>query len=62
MRARVGVTESHRGPERDRERFSKSQREPVKASERASESQREPEEARVGVTIIHLEGLSQKRG
>ena len=62
MRARVGVTESHREPERDRKRSSKSQREPVKASERASESQKEPEEARVGVTIIHLEGLLQKRG
>ena len=33
MRARVGVTESHREPERDRERSSKSQREPVKAWE-----------------------------
>ena len=31
VRARVGVTESHREPERDRERSSKSQREPVKA-------------------------------
>ena len=31
MRARVGVAESHREPERDRERPSKSQREPVKA-------------------------------
>ena len=31
MRARVGVTESHRESERDRERSSKSQREPVKA-------------------------------
>ena len=29
--ARVGVTESHREPERDRKRSSKSQREPVKA-------------------------------
>ena len=31
VRARVGVTESHRGPVRDRERSSKSQREPAKA-------------------------------
>ena len=31
VRARVGVTESHREPERDRDRSSKSQREPVKA-------------------------------
>ena len=31
VRAIVGVTESHREPERDRERSSKSQREPVKA-------------------------------
>ena len=29
----MGVTESHREPERDRERSSKSQREPVKAWE-----------------------------
>ena len=34
VRARVGVTGSHREPERDRERSSKSQREPVKAWER----------------------------
>ena len=33
VRARVGVTESHRESERDRERSSKSQREPVKAWE-----------------------------
>ena len=31
VRARVGVTKSHREPERDRERSSKSQREPVRA-------------------------------
>ena len=31
VRARVGVTEIHREPERDRERSSKSQREPAKA-------------------------------
>ena len=31
VRARVEVTESHREPERDRERSSKSQREPVTA-------------------------------
>ena len=31
VRARDGVTESHREPERDRKRSSKSQREPVKA-------------------------------
>ena len=42
----MGVTESHREPERDRERSSKSQREPVKAGE----SKLEPEIARVGVT------------
>ena len=35
VRARVGVTASHREPERDRERSSKSQREP-------SGSHREP--------------------
>ena len=53
MRARVGVTESHREPERDRERSSKSQREPVKL---------EPEGARVGVRESHMEGLLQKKG
>ena len=37
MRARVGVTESHREPERDRERASKSQREPVRAIGNQSE-------------------------
>ena len=31
VRVRVGVTESHRKPEIERERSSKSQREPVKA-------------------------------
>ena len=31
VRARVGVTESHRESERDRKRSSQSQREPVKA-------------------------------
>ena len=31
VRARVGVTESHREQERDMERSNKSQREPVKA-------------------------------
>ena len=31
VRAKVGVTESHREPERDREISSKSQREPLKA-------------------------------
>ena len=51
MRARVGVTESHREPEKDRERSSKSQREPVKAWE----SKLEPEGARVGVTESHRE-------
>ena len=39
VRARVGVTESHREPERDRERSGKSQRKPVKACE----SKLEPE-------------------
>ena len=51
MRARVGVTESHREPERDRERSSKSQREPVKARG----SKLEPEGARVGVRESHRE-------
>ena len=41
MRARVGVTESHREPERDRERASKSlrapQREPIRAKGNQSE-------------------------
>ena len=37
MRARVGVTESQREPERDRERASKSQREPVRARGNQSE-------------------------
>ena len=37
MKARVGVTESHREPERDRERASKSQREPVRARGNQSE-------------------------
>ena len=55
MRARVGVTESHREPERDRERSSNNQREPLKASEcklepegareRQGESQKEPARA-----------------
>ena len=49
VRARVGVTESHREPERDRGRSSKSQREPVKAWE----SKLEPEGARVGATESH---------
>ena len=44
MRARVGVTESHREPERDRERASESQREPDRATG-----------ARVGVTENHRE-------
>ena len=42
MRARVGVTESHREPERDREKSSKSQREP----ERQLETGRDPVKAR----------------
>ena len=37
MRARVGVTESQREPERDRERASKNQREPQRARERQGE-------------------------
>ena len=44
--ARVGVTESHREPERDRERASTSQREPVRARGNQSE-QRKPERAMV---------------
>ena len=49
MRARVGVTESHRKPEKDRERASKSQsgshREPERDRERSRKSQREPVKA-----------------
>ena len=41
VRARVGVTESQREPERDRERSSKSQREPVKAYESKLEPKKE---------------------
>ena len=41
--ARVGVIESHREPERDRERQGETRREPV----RARESQIESEETRV---------------
>ena len=37
MGARVGVTKSHREPERDSERVSKSQREPVRARGNQSE-------------------------
>ena len=36
VRARVGVTESHREPERDRERASESLREQVRAKKEAS--------------------------
>ena len=39
VRARVGVTESNREPERDRERSSTSQREPERARERQGEIQ-----------------------
>ena len=53
MRAKVGVTESHKEPERDRENSSKSQREPVR------ESLREQIRARMGVTESHKE---PKRG
>ena len=49
--ARVGVIESHREPERDRERQGETRREPV----RARESQIEPAGARVGVTESHRE-------
>ena len=51
MRARVGVTGSHREPEGDKERSSKSQsgshREPERARERQGERQLEPEGTRV---------------
>ena len=46
MRARVGVTESHREPERDRERASKSQREPQREPVRARGNQSELETTR----------------
>ena len=41
VRARVGVTESHREPERERERASKSQREPQRGPVRARGNQSE---------------------
>ena len=43
MGARAGVTESHREPERDRERASKSQREPQREPVRARGNQSELE-------------------
>ena len=46
MRARVGVTESHREPERDRERASKSQREPQRRAVRARGNHSELETTR----------------
>ena len=46
MRARVGVRESHREPERDRERASKSQREPQREPVRARGNQSELETTR----------------
>ena len=58
MRARVGVTESHRKPEKDRERASKNHREPQREPVRARGNQSELETTRKS----HLEGLLQKRG
>ena len=46
MRVRVGVTESHREPERDRGRSGKSQREAQRESVRATGNQRELETTR----------------
>ena len=46
MGTRRGVTESHREPERDRERASKSHREPQREPVRAKGSQSELETAR----------------
>ena len=46
MRARVGVKESHRKPEKDRERASKSQREPQREPVRARGNQKKLETTR----------------
>ena len=46
VEAKVGVTESHREPERDRERASKSQREPQREPVRARGNQSELETTR----------------
>ena len=46
MRARVGVTESHREPEKDRERASKGKREPQREPVRARGNQSELETTR----------------